>query len=91
MIRFILKIIVSLPIILIKLVWRIFMVNIIALPLTAWWLVPPAAQNDGAAFESAFITVMVITGLIALGFSIKCWKESYEDDRWSGGHIHIKW
>ena len=78
------KVIISLPIIAIKLAWRFALVVLASFPVTGFFIVPAVRNND---FSS--LTVMsIVIAVIALVLSIRVWKQSYDESRYGQ---HWKW
>lgn len=78
------KVIISLPIIAIKLVWRFALVVLVSFPVTGFFIVPAVQHND---FGSLTI-VSIVIAIIALILSIRVWKQSYDESRYGQ---HWKW
>lgn len=69
------KVILSLPIILIKTAWRFILVTILTFPISGFFIVPSIVKNE----ISSLIPVIAVLAVITLILSILTWKKSYED------------
>lgn len=69
------KVILSLPIILIKTAWRFILVTILTFPISGFFIVPSIVKNE----ISGLIPVIAVLAVITLVLSIFIWKKSYED------------
>ena len=74
------KIIINLPIIIAKLVWRTILITVISFPVSAFVLVPAVNENN----IGAIVGFAAIAGGLALIVSIRVWKKSADDYIYNG-------
>ena len=69
------KVIISLPIIVAKLIWRFILISVISFPISGFVIIPALDQNE----PDSLVGVAVIIGILALITSIRVWKKSYDN------------
>lgn len=69
------KIIISLPIIVAKLVWRFALIALISFPVTGFFIIPAFENNNLGSLTG----MAIVMGVLALIISIRVWKKSYDD------------
>lgn len=69
------KIIISLPIIIAKLIWRFILISVISFPITGFIIVPALDKNELDGLGG----VAVVIGILALIVSIRVWKKSHDN------------
>lgn len=67
----------SLPIILVKTVWRFILVTVFTFPISGFFIVPAIVKGEA----DTMITTSVILLIITMILNILVWKHSYENIR----------
>lgn len=69
------KVIFSLPIIFIKIVWRFILVTAVSFPISGFFIVPGIMNGETGKLTAT----LIVLGIIALWLSICTWRKSYEN------------
>ena len=77
------KVIISLPIIVAKIVWRFLLIALLSFPISGFFIVPTIYKKE----YDSLIGFCVVILILAVIISIRVWKKSYDNS----GYEKWKW